>query len=339
MSEDLMFQPVTELAASVREGDVSARELVETSLQAIDRLNGELNAFVTLCDERALAEADAIEPGDSRPLAGVPIAIKDLVALTEGVRTTMGMDAMEEWVPSIDSALVRRLREAGVIIVGKTNTPEFGILPVTEPHRFGPARNPWDTSRTPGGSSGGSAAAVAAGMVPVAHANDGGGSIRIPASCAGSSASSRAAGGSRLRPAQRVRRRHRDRGLREPHGRRHRARARRDGRLRARRPLLGAPTAAPVRRCGRPRSRRAAHRLHHRGAERRAGARRLRRRRSRDRRAARVARARGRGGAAARPTRATSRTSSGSGPPGSRTGARATAYCAGSRSTSTSSSR
>ncbi len=185
MTEDLMFAPVNELAASVREGDVSARELVETSLRAIDRLNPGLNAFVTLCAERALAEAEAIKPGDSRPLAGVPIAIKDLVALTEGVRTTMGMAAMEEWVPSVDSALVRRLRAAGAIIVGKTNTPEMGILPVTEPLRFGPALNPWDTSRTTGGSSGGSAAAVAAGMVPVAHANDGGGSIRIPASCCG----------------------------------------------------------------------------------------------------------------------------------------------------------
>jgi len=185
MSEDLMFQPVTDLAASVREGDVSAREVVEASFQAIDRLNGELNAFVTLCEERALAEADAIEPGDSRPLAGVPIAIKDLVQLTEGVRTTMGMNCMEDFVPPMDSALVRRLREAGAIVVGKTNTPELGILPVTEPERFGPTRNPWDTSRTPGGSSGGSAAAVASGMVPIAHANDGGGSIRIPASCCG----------------------------------------------------------------------------------------------------------------------------------------------------------
>ncbi len=185
MSDDLMFQSVTALAASVREGDVSAREVVETSLEAIDRLNGELNAVVTRCDERALDEADAVQAGDARPLAGVPIVIKDLVALTEGIRTTMGMAAMEEWVPAADSALVRRLRAAGAIIVGKTNTPEMGILPVTEPQRFGPARNPWDTGRTTGGSSGGSAAAVASGMVPVAHANDGGGSIRIPASCCG----------------------------------------------------------------------------------------------------------------------------------------------------------
>jgi amidase len=185
VSEDLMFKPVVDLAAAVRAGNVTARELVEGSLESIERLNGDLNAFVTLCEDRALAEADAVTAGDDRPLAGVPIAVKDLVALTEGVRTTMGMNAMEEWVPAQDSALVRRLRLAGAIVVGKTNTPEMGILPVTEPERFGPARNPWDTSRTTGGSSGGSAAAVASGMVPVAHANDGGGSIRIPASCCG----------------------------------------------------------------------------------------------------------------------------------------------------------
>jgi amidase len=185
MPEDLMFRSAGELAASVGAGDVTARELVEASLESIDRLNGELNAFVRLCDERALAEADAIAPGDERPLAGVPLAIKDLVQLTEGVCTTMGMAAMDDWIPPIDSALVRRLRAAGAIVVGKTNTPELGILPVTEPARFGPARNPWDTGRTPGGSSGGSAAAVASGMVPVAHANDGGGSIRIPAACCG----------------------------------------------------------------------------------------------------------------------------------------------------------
>src|SRR6266513_398091 len=92
---------------------------------------------------------------------------------------------MYDWVPTSDSALVRRIRDAGAVIVGKTNTPELGILPVTEPDRFGPARNPWDPSRTTGGSSGGSACAVASGMVPIAHANDGGGSIRIPASCCG----------------------------------------------------------------------------------------------------------------------------------------------------------
>src|SRR5438270_999720 len=185
MANDLMFRPAVELAAMVRGGEVGSRELVESAYEAIERRNAELNAFVTLCEERALAEADAIEPGDERPLAGVPIAVKDLVALTEGIRTAMGMRAMGDWVPEDDSALVRRLRSAGAIIVGKTNTPELGILPVTEPDRFGPARNPWDPSRTTGGSSAGSAGAVASGMVPIAHANDGGGSIRIPASCCG----------------------------------------------------------------------------------------------------------------------------------------------------------
>jgi amidase len=185
MANDLMFRPARELAEMVRSGEVTSRELVESSFEAIGRLNDELNAFVTLCEERALAEADAVGAGDERPLAGVPIAIKDLAAITEGVRTTFGSASMADWIPDHDSALVRRVRDAGAIIVGKTNLPEFGILPVTEPDLFGPCHNPWDTSRTPGGSSGGSASAVAAGMVPIAHANDGGGSIRIPASCCG----------------------------------------------------------------------------------------------------------------------------------------------------------
>jgi amidase len=185
MDNDILFQPAIELAATVRSGEVSARELVEASYDAIGRLNDDINAFVTLCEERALAEADKVQPGDERPLAGVPIAIKDLGPLTEGIRTTFGTRLLGDFVPDHDSALVRRLRQAGAIIVGKTNTPELGLVPTTEPERFGPARNPWDRSRTTGGSSGGSAAAVASGMVPVGHANDGGGSIRIPASCCG----------------------------------------------------------------------------------------------------------------------------------------------------------
>jgi amidase len=185
MADDYLTRPATEQAAAIRAGEVSSRELVEESLRAIAALNDELNAFVTTVAERALEEADAIEQGDERPLAGVPIAIKDLIAMTEGIRTTQGMEAMGDWVPDHDSATVRKLRAAGAIVVGKTNTPELGILPVTEPDRFGATRNPWDTSRTPGGSSGGSGAAVAAGMVSLAHGNDGGGSIRIPASCCG----------------------------------------------------------------------------------------------------------------------------------------------------------
>ena len=179
------YPSALEQAAAVRSGAISARELVEATLRAIEDRDGELNAFVTVCGERALAEAAALSAGDPRPLAGVPVAIKDLTALTEGVRTTMGMAAMEDWVPPQDSASVRRLRRAGAIVVGKTNTPELGILPVTEPERFGPTRNPWDSARTPGGSSGGSGAAVAAGMVALAHGSDGGGSLRIPASCCG----------------------------------------------------------------------------------------------------------------------------------------------------------
>jgi amidase len=185
MANDLMFRPAMELAALVRSGEVSSRELVEASYSAIGRLNDELNAFVTLSEDRALAQADAIETGDDRPFAGVPIAIKDLGPFTEGIRTTFGTKLLGDFTPDHDSALVRRIRQAGAVIVGKTNTPEFGLLPTTEPERFGPTRNPWDPSRTTGGSSGGSGCAVASGMVPFGHANDGGGSIRIPASCCG----------------------------------------------------------------------------------------------------------------------------------------------------------
>ena len=185
MSEELLSGSAIEQAEAVRNGDVSARELVEASVRAIERLNGDVNAVVTTSAERALEEAERIAPGDERPLGGVPILIKDLVQLTEGIRTTLGTEASGDWIPPFDTTLVRRVREAGAIIVGKTNTPEFGILPTTEPHRFGPTRNPWDLSRTAGGSSGGTAAAVASGMVALGHGNDGGGSIRIPASCCG----------------------------------------------------------------------------------------------------------------------------------------------------------
>src|SRR3954452_15282838 len=185
MADDYLTRPATEQAEAIRAGEISSRELVEESLRAIVALNDDINAFVTTASERALEQADAIRQGDDRPLAGVPIAVKDLIAFTEGIRTTHGMEAMGDWVPDHDSATVRKLRAAGAIVVGKTNTPELGILPVTEPHRFGPTRNPWDTGRTPGGSSGGSGAAVASGMVSLGHGNDGGGSIRIPASGCG----------------------------------------------------------------------------------------------------------------------------------------------------------
>jgi amidase len=185
MPAELMTTSAIEQAETVRSGEVSSRELVEESLAAIDRMNGEVNAVITLAAERALAEADRVEAGDERPLAGVPIVIKDLLQLTEGIRTAFGTEASGEFVSPFDTGLVAKLRAAGAIIVGKTNTPEFGILPTTEPHRFGATHNPWDLGRTPGGSSGGTAAAVASGMVAFGHGNDGGGSIRIPASCCG----------------------------------------------------------------------------------------------------------------------------------------------------------
>jgi amidase len=181
---ELLLRSAAELAALVRAGDVSARELVDASLRRIDELQPKLGAFTHVGYDSALAAAEAVEPGDPRPFAGVPIAVKDNRPVT-GMPLTMGSELFGEFVPGHDAYLVRRLREAGFVIVGKTSMPEMGILPTTEPRRFGPARNPWDTGRTPGGSSGGSAAAVAAGMVPVAHGNDGGGSIRIPAACCG----------------------------------------------------------------------------------------------------------------------------------------------------------
>jgi amidase len=182
--EDLMFSPAAELAGLVRSGEVSARELVQVSLERIEELNPELNAFVQVDGERALASADAIGPGDTRPFAGVPVAIKNNRAV-EGLRFTYGCSLMREHVAAYDHNVTRRLRDAGFVIVGTTTLPEYGILPVTEARIFGPTRNPWDLARTPGGSSGGAAAAVAAGLVPVAHGNDGGGSIRIPAACCG----------------------------------------------------------------------------------------------------------------------------------------------------------
>jgi amidase len=172
-------------AALVRSGEISATELVEASPAAIERRNPELNAFVTLCAERALAEAGAVRPGDPRPVCGVPVGIKDLLSATEGVPTSEGSAAFGDWVADNDSAHVRRLREAGAIVVGKTNTPELGLRPVTENARFGATRNPWDPSLSAGGSSGGSAAAVAAGLVGLADGSDLGGSIRIPAACCG----------------------------------------------------------------------------------------------------------------------------------------------------------
>ena len=183
ISDDLAFLDATSQAELVRRGEVKALELVDRAIERIERLNPTLNAVVTPLYERARATAAGkLEEG---PFAGVPFLLKDLLASYDGVRMTAGSSFIRDFVPDHDSELVTRLKRAGLIVLGKTNTPEFGILATTEPRFFGPSRNPWNLERSPGGSSGGSAVAVAAGLVPMAHGNDGGGSIRVPASCCG----------------------------------------------------------------------------------------------------------------------------------------------------------
>ena len=171
------------LAELVRKKHVKPIDLVDAAIERIERLNPTLNAVVTPMYEQARTLALGKIP--EGPFTGVPFLLKDLGAPYAGVRMTMASGAMRDFVPDHDSELVTRLKRAGLIILGKTNTPEFGILPTTEPRLFGPCHNPWELNRTTGGSSGGSSAAVAARLVPMAHANDGGGSIRIPASCCG----------------------------------------------------------------------------------------------------------------------------------------------------------
>lgn len=174
----------TAMAALVEEKEVTPLELVQTAIKALEKVNPRLNAVITPLFDQALASAEGVKPG-AGPLAGVPFLLKDLLASLEGAPMSLGSRSMLGYRPDHDSELVRRLKASGLIIMGKTNTPEFGLLPTTEPLAHGATRNPYDTKRTTGGSSGGSAAAVAAGVTPAAHAGDGGGSIRIPASCCG----------------------------------------------------------------------------------------------------------------------------------------------------------
>ena len=186
MDDELFFAGVTGQAQAIRDGAVSSRELVEAVLRRIQRYDGRLNAFTTVLHDAALAEAaerDAAAPEDRGPLHGVPVAIKEEIDVA-GVVTTFGGRANVTPAPA-DAEVVRRLRAAGAVVVGKTNMPEFGQVPMTDSGAHGLTRNPWDPTRSPGGSSGGSAVAVATGMVPVAMGGDGGGSIRIPASYCG----------------------------------------------------------------------------------------------------------------------------------------------------------
>lgn len=183
--EDVLWLDATAQADLVARKQITARELAEAAMARIEQVDGAINAVIHRRFDRALDEVDAGLPDG--PFHGVPFLIKDLFADSAGDPAHQGNKALRDagWRAERDSWLVARLRAAGFSFLGRTNTPEFGLVPVTEPQAYGPCRNPWDLARSPGGSSGGSAAAVAAGMVAVAHASDGGGSIRIPASMCG----------------------------------------------------------------------------------------------------------------------------------------------------------
>ena len=185
MNDEICFLPATELAQRIRRTDLSARELMQATLAQIGRLNPRLNAIVTLHAEQALAQAMAADEKQARgealaPLHGLPVAHKDLF-LTRGMRTTFGSPIYKDFIPDQNMLLVERLQAAGAISIGKTNTPEFGAGSQTFNAVFGKTLNPYDTSKTCGGSSGGSAVALAAGMVPLADGSDMGGSLRCPA--------------------------------------------------------------------------------------------------------------------------------------------------------------
>jgi amidase len=184
-ANDLAVLDATAQADLVRRKEVSPLELVDAAIDRAERVNGELNAIIHPLYEQARERAQNTLPDG--PFRGVPVLFKDLQCAVEGDPYNEGMKAVKEAgfrAPHTDN-LARRYLEAGFVCIGRTNTPELGIVPTTEPYAWGAAHNPWDPTRTTGGSSGGSAAAVAAGIVPLAHANDGGGSIRIPAACCG----------------------------------------------------------------------------------------------------------------------------------------------------------
>ena len=180
---DIALLDATAQAELVRKKQVKPIELVEATIERIERVNPQINAVVTPMYDIARKIAEG--PLPEGPFTGVPFLMKDLGPMYAGVRQTSGSVFSKDVIAPIDSELTRRFKKAGLIVMAKTNTPELGLVPTTEPKLFGATRNPWNTGHSTGGSSGGSAAAVAAGIVPIAHANDGGGSIRIPASCCG----------------------------------------------------------------------------------------------------------------------------------------------------------
>ncbi len=189
MDDSLCLLPATEQARALRTGACSARELVAAHLERIERVDPLVNAIVTRTPERALAAADEADRRRARgeplpPLHGLPIAHKDLQD-TAGVRTTYGSPSYRDHIPAADSLMVERMREAGAILVGKTNTPEWGAGSHTDNRVFGPTLNPWDTARSAGGSSGGAAVALACRMLPIADGSDLGGSLRNPAAWSG----------------------------------------------------------------------------------------------------------------------------------------------------------
>ena len=186
---ELCWMSAVELAAAIRARRLSPVELTEAVLARIEAINPRLNAFCTVAADRALADARAAEAAVQRGAAlgvlhGLPISFKDLTA-TAGIRTTMGSRIFEHQVPEEDAIVVERARRSGAVVVGKTNTPEFGCKGVTDNLIFGHTRNPWHLDRIAGGSSGGAAAAVAAGLGPLAEGSDLAGSIRIPAAVCG----------------------------------------------------------------------------------------------------------------------------------------------------------
>jgi amidase len=183
MSEDTAWLDATGQAELIRQKEVSPTELVAEAITRMEKLNPQLNAVIHELFDRAAAEASGALPDG--PFRGVPFLLKDLGAELAGTPFNEGLDFSGDYRSTVTQELTKRYIDAGFVICGKTNTPELGILPTAEPRRFGASRNPWNTEHSTGGSSGGSAAAVASGMVAAAHANDGGGSIRIPASCCG----------------------------------------------------------------------------------------------------------------------------------------------------------